>query len=143
MCTVSIYCSGLVTVDKSYVNNTLLYTASISGDINKVRSLILESKFNLKAVDSGFSYKDKDYSILPVLAKANLEPVVKKTIFELLISYGANVNAKDYFGLSSLCYLQIKNKSPSITVRDDEANISMIKNSLVAKGAVLSFKGKP
>ena len=64
MCTVSIYCSGLVTVDKSYGNNTPLYTASISGDINKVRSLIFESKFDLKAVDSGFSYKDKNLWIL-------------------------------------------------------------------------------
>jgi len=139
MYTVSIYCSCLVTVNKSYVNKNPLYTASISGDINKVRSLIFESKFDLKDVDSGFSYKDKNYSILPGLAKANIEPVVKKTIFELLISYGANVNAKDYFGLSSLCYLQIKNKSPRIAV-SDEANISMIKNSLVAKGAVLSLK---
>ena len=131
----------LVIFDNSYGNKNPLYTASICGDINTVRSLMLDSKVD---VNLGFSYEGQNYSILPELAKANLKPDAKKTIFELLISSGADVNAKDFNGLSSLCYLQIKNlqirnKSPKIIAIEKKANIDIIDNVLIANGAFLSL----
>ena len=131
----------LVIFDNSYGNKNPLYTASICGDINTVRSLMLDSKVD---VNLGFSYEGQNYSILPELAKANLKPESKKTIFELLISSGADVNAKDFNGLSSLCYLQIKNlqirnKSPKIIAIEKKANIDIIDNVLIANGAFLSL----
>ena len=137
--------AALVIFDNSYANNTPLYTASICGDINTVRSLILDSKSDSKvAVNLGFSYEGQNYSILPELAKSNLKPKAKKTIFELLIASGADVNAKDFNGLSSLCYLQIKNlqirnKSPKIIAIEKKANIDIIDNVLIANGAFLSL----
>ena len=137
--------AALVIFDNSYANNTPLYTASIRGDIDTVRSLILDSKSDSKVdVNLGFSYRGNHYSILPELSKANLKPDVKKTIFELLIASGADVNAKDFNGLSSLCYLQIKNlqirnKSPKIIAIEKKANIDIIDNVLIANGAFLSL----
>jgi len=135
----------LVIFDNSYGNKNSLYTASMCGDINTVRSLILDSKSDSKvAINLGFSYEGQNYSILPELAKANLKPDAKKIIFELLISSGADVNAKDFNGLSSLCYLQIKNlqirnKSPKIIEIEKKANIDIIDNVLIANGAFLSL----